>query len=140
MVGMVSDGGGDGELWVLIVVMVAVGGKERKRGWGWSNCNTSWVSIYIYIYIMGLIWFWLASGGWPPWLSLAPLQATTKPPYKPPSNSTRPPPLAMMNNGFVCLSLSFLFYFSLSIFVVPPCLIYFACDWNSLFGLFLFSV
>ena len=32
MVGMVSDGGGDGELWVLIVVMVAVGGKERKRG------------------------------------------------------------------------------------------------------------
>ena len=32
MVGMVSDGGGDGELWVLKVVTVAVGGKERKRG------------------------------------------------------------------------------------------------------------
>ena len=50
-----SDGGGDGELWVLKVVMVAVGGKEKERMRVIKLQHFMGFNIYIYIYIVGLI-------------------------------------------------------------------------------------
>ena len=101
-----------------------VSGQERKRGWRWSDCNVSWVSILFYFFcflVVDFIWFWLASGGWPPWLPLAPLWATAmtaKPPLKPQSNFRSKhliTTIRRMNNGAIFLSLSFLFYFSFPI-------------------------
>ena len=91
--------GGGAELLVLIVIVVVVEWVATLRGF------------QIFFLVVGFIWFWLANGGWPPWLPLAPLWATAttaKPPYKTPSNFRSKhltTTIGRMNNGVVFLSL-----------------------------------
>ena len=86
------------------------------HGGGGVGGNASWVSNFFFFLVVGFIWFWLANGGWPPWLPLAPLWATAMT-AKPPSNfrlkhSTAT--IGKMNNGAVFLSLvCFYFLFNL---------------------------
>ena len=112
-----GQGGGGAELWVLIMVVVEWVDKRERE----DECDRIAMFRLFYFFcflVVDFIWFWLASGGWPPWLPLAPLWATAmtaKPPLKPQSNFRSKhliTTIRRMNNGAIFLSLSFLFYFS----------------------------
>ena len=108
--------GFDNDLIMVGLWVMACGGCGLWAWWWWSGWQRFMGFKIFFFLVVSFIWFWLANGGWPPWLPLAPLWATTTT-AKPPSNfrskhSTTT--IGRMNNGAVFHSLvCFYFLFNL---------------------------